>query len=158
MSTREIIVENLVKQYAQFQADKGISFRVHSGEIFGFLGPNGAGKSTTVSMLTTLATPTSGRATVGGYDVATQAAEVRRIAGVALQEVGTDPPMKSMELFTLQGQLFGVSRKAALARAPRLLELLRLSDSDIAERCPGDGNVHFCDDQSACLYPAEVVR
>jgi ABC-2 type transport system ATP-binding protein len=137
MSTREIIVENLVKQYGQFQAVKGISFKVHAGEIFGFLGPNGAGKSTTVSMLTTLATPTSGRATVGGYDVATQAAAVRLIAGVALQEVGTDPLMKSMELLTLQGQLFGARRKAAQARAKELLELVKLAEPDIVERRVG---------------------
>jgi len=59
-TNREIVVENLVKRYGNFTAVKGVSFKVNSGEIFGFLGPNGAGKSTTVSVLTTLTLPTEG--------------------------------------------------------------------------------------------------
>jgi ABC-2 type transport system ATP-binding protein len=137
MSTREIIAETLVKQFGQFQAVKGVSFKVNSGELFGFLGPNGAGKSTIVSMLTTLSTPTAGRATVGGYDVATQAAQVRRIAGVALQEVGVDPIMKSLELLTIQGQIFGLSHKMAQARGRELLEIVKLSDPDVMNRRVG---------------------
>lgn len=127
-SNREIVAENLVKQYGDFLAVNAVSFKVTSGEIFGFLGPNGAGKSTTVSMLTTLALPTTGKGTVGGYDVVTQPAEVRRVAGVALQEIGLDPIMKSRELLTIQGQLFGKSRKEAQNRASDLLEIVRLSD------------------------------
>jgi len=128
MSNREIVVENLVKQYGTFTAVNGVSFKVHSGEIFGFLGPNGAGKSTTVSIMTTLGLPTSGHATVGGYDVVTQAGEVRRVAGVALQEIGLDPLMKSMEMLTIQGQMFGMSRKEAQARARELLEIVKLTE------------------------------
>lgn len=124
----EITAENLVKRYGDFAAVSDVSFSVKSGEIFGFLGPNGAGKSTTVSMLTTLALPSEGRATVGGYDVVTQAGDVRRIAGVALQEIGLDKLMKSTELLTIQGQLFGMSRKAAQDRAMELLALVKLSE------------------------------
>ncbi len=128
-SNREVVAENLVKRFnGGFVAVKGVSFRVHSGEIFGFLGPNGAGKSTTVSMLTTLSLPSDGRATVGGFDVATQAADVRRIAGVALQEIGLDPLMKSMEMLTIQGQTFGMNRKQSQDRARELLDLVKLSD------------------------------
>lgn len=125
---REIVAEQLIKQYGDFRAVDGVSFKVDSGEIFGFLGPNGAGKSTTVSMLTTLALPTQGRATVGGFDVVSQAGSVRRIAGVALQEIGLDPIMKSMEMLTLQGRFFGMGRKEAQNRARELLELVKLSD------------------------------
>jgi ABC-2 type transport system ATP-binding protein len=126
---REITAENLVKKYGDdVAAVNDVSFKVDSGEIFGFLGPNGAGKSTTVAMLTTLGLPTSGRATVGGYDVVDQAAQVRRIAGVALQEIGLDPIMTSIELLTLQGQLFGMSRRDALKRANELLEIVKLAD------------------------------
>lgn len=125
---REIVAEDLIKRYGDFTAVDGVSFKVRSGEIFGFLGPNGAGKSTTVSMLTTLALPTAGRATVGGFDVVTQAAHVREIAGVALQEIGIDPMMKPIELLTIQGQLFGMSRRDALARAKQLLDLVKLSE------------------------------
>lgn len=129
MTNREIVVSNLIKHYnGSVRAVDDVTFTVKSGEIFGFLGPNGAGKSTTVSVLTTLALPTSGRATVGGFDVVTQAASVRRIAGVALQEIGLDPLMKSMELLTIQGQLFGASRRDAQRRAHELLELVKLSD------------------------------
>lgn len=128
MSNREIIAENLVKRYGDFTAVDGVSFKVDSGEVFGFLGPNGAGKSTSVSILTTLALPTSGIATVGGYDVVTQAGDVRRVAGVALQEIGLDPLMKSMELLTIHGQMFGMSRLQAQARAHDLLEMVKLSE------------------------------
>jgi len=130
ISNREIVVENLVKRYTEdVVAVDDISFKVQAGKVFGFLGPNGAGKSTTIKILTTLALPTSGRASVGGYDVASEAQKVRRIAGVALQEIGIDPLMKSMELLTLQGQLFGANRKQAEARAQELLELVRLTDA-----------------------------
>lgn len=126
---REIIAENLVKTYeGDFRAVDDVSFHVKSGEIFGFLGPNGAGKSTTVIMLTTLALPSSGRASVGGFDIVKEAASVRRIAGVALQEIGLDPLMKSRELLTIQGQLFGKSRKESQKRADDLLELVRLTE------------------------------
>jgi ABC-2 type transport system ATP-binding protein len=129
MTNREIVAEKLVKRYgSDVPAVNGVSFHVKSGEIFGFLGPNGAGKSTTVSMLTTLALPTEGSATVGGYDVVSQAGSVRRIAGVALQEIGLDPLMKSMELLTLQGRVFGMTRLEAQQRAKELLELVKLDN------------------------------
>lgn len=128
MGNREIVAENLVKKYGDFYAVNGVSFKVNSGEIYGFLGPNGAGKSTCVSMMTTLILPTSGKATVSGYDVVTQAGEVRRAAGVALQEIGLDPLMKSMELLTIQAQTFGYNRKQAQTRAHELLELVKLSE------------------------------
>ncbi|MBI1279174.1 MAG: ATP-binding cassette domain-containing protein [Anaerolineaceae bacterium] len=128
MDNREIIADNLAKKYGNFYAVNGVSFKVNSGEIYGFLGPNGAGKSTCVSMMTTLILPTSGKATVGGYDVVTQAAEVRRHAGVALQDIGLDPLMKSMELLTIQAQTFGYSRKQAQARAHDLLDIVKLSN------------------------------
>jgi ABC-2 type transport system ATP-binding protein len=130
MSNREIVVENLAKEYAGgVTAVKDVSFQVNSGEIFGFLGPNGAGKSTIIKILTTLALPTKGRATVGGYDVIHQADQVRRIAGVALQDIGLDPLMKSMELLAMQAQLFGANRQQAKARAQELVELVRLTEA-----------------------------
>jgi ABC-2 type transport system ATP-binding protein len=130
MSDREIIVENLVKHYpGDVKAVDGISLKVESGSIFGFLGPNGAGKSTTIKILTTLALPSSGRAAVGGFDVVGEAERVRRIAGVALQDIGIDPLMKPLELLSLQGQLFGASRAQARARAHELLDLVQLADA-----------------------------
>ena len=130
MQNREITVHNLVKSYpGGVTAVDNVNFTVEGGQIFGFLGPNGAGKSTTIKILTTLALPTSGKATVGGYDVVSQAGDVRRIAGVALQEIGLDPTMKSMELLMLQGRLFGFDDRQARARAQELIELVRLTDA-----------------------------
>jgi ABC-2 type transport system ATP-binding protein len=130
MSTREIIVEKLVKKYpGDVIAVDDISFKVNAGEVFGFLGPNGAGKSTTIKILTTLALPTEGSATVGGYDVVCEPGKVRQFAGVALQEIGLDPMMKPLELLTLQAQLFGADRKQAKARADELLDLLKLTEA-----------------------------
>ncbi len=128
MSNREIIADNLIKRFGDFVAVDEVSFQVQSGEIYGFLGPNGAGKSTVVTMLTTLALPTAGQAKVGGFDVLKEADKVRRIAGVALQEIGLDPLMKSMELLTIQAQMFGLSRKQAKQRAEELLDLVKLSE------------------------------
>jgi ABC-2 type transport system ATP-binding protein len=130
MVNRDILVEKLAKQYpGEVKAVDDVSFQVQGGSVFGFLGPNGAGKSTTIKILTTLALPTSGRATVGGFDVVTEAGHVRRIAGVALQDIGIDPLMKPLELLTLQGQLFGTNRTHAQARAQELLELVGLADA-----------------------------
>lgn len=130
MADREILIEHLVKDYpGGVRAVDDVSLKVEPGSVFGFLGPNGAGKSTTIKILTTLALPTAGRAEVGGFDVVSEAEQVRQIAGVALQEIGIDPLMKPMELLTLQGQLFGESRVAAEARASELLELVGLTEA-----------------------------
>jgi ABC-2 type transport system ATP-binding protein len=80
------------------KAVDGIDLEVAPGEVYGFLGPNGAGKTTTVRMLVTLLLPTGGRASVAGYDVATQPAQVRKRIGVALQEAALDPLMTGAEL------------------------------------------------------------
>jgi ABC-2 type transport system ATP-binding protein len=130
MSNREIIVEDLSKKYSEeVLAVDNISLKVESGQIYGFLGPNGAGKSTTIKILTSLALPSSGTATVGGFDVVKQADEVRRIMGVALQDIGLDSLMKSMELLTLQGLLFGARRNEAEGRARELVELVGLTEA-----------------------------
>ncbi|MBC8159847.1 MAG: ATP-binding cassette domain-containing protein [Roseiflexaceae bacterium] len=124
---RTIAVENLVKAYPSGQrAVDGISFGVAAGEVFGFLGPNGAGKSTTVRVLATLSLPSSGSVHVGGYDVAQQPAAIRRVIGVALQEIGVDPIMTARELLILHGRLFGLAAPRAQQRAAELLDILGL--------------------------------
>src|SRR5208283_2262527 len=86
-------VTNLSKSFAKLKAVDSVSFEIKEGEIFGFLGPNGAGKSTTINMLTTLVKPSSGNAQVCGYDVHTNANEVRRNVGVVPQEYTADEDM-----------------------------------------------------------------
>src|SRR5215216_4349721 len=89
---RGIEVENLVREFRHGpRAVDGIDLRVEPGEVYGFLGPNGAGKSTTVLMLTTLLPPTSGTATVAGYDIVHEGPQVRASIGAALQEAALDP-------------------------------------------------------------------
>src|ERR1700712_5036637 len=95
---RGIEVAGLIREFkGGVRAVDGIDLHVAAGEIYGFLGPNGAGKSTTVKVLTTLLPPTSGRASVAGYDVATQGRQVRESIGVALQEVALDPFLTGRE-------------------------------------------------------------
>jgi ABC-2 type transport system ATP-binding protein len=109
------------------KAVDGVDLEVRSGEIFGFLGPNGAGKSTTVRMLTTLLRPTAGEARVAGFDVVTQADDVRRNIGVALQDAAIDPLMTGSELLELQAVLYGLPRSQHHVRAGELLERVGLS-------------------------------
>jgi ABC-2 type transport system ATP-binding protein len=105
----------------------GIDLAVDEGEIYAFLGPNGAGKTTSVRMLTTLLRPTGGSATVAGYDVVSQAADVRRAIGVALQEAALDPLMTGRELMGLQAALHAVPRRESKARADALIERVGLA-------------------------------
>ena len=121
-----IFVENLCRKFGTLSAVDNINLEVTAGQIFGFLGPNGAGKSTTVRMLTTLMTPTSGKARVAGYDVVTEADMVRRSIGVALQDAAIDPIMTGRELLKLQAVLHGVTRKRSKVRSEELLERVGL--------------------------------
>src|SRR3954464_7925370 len=106
-----IEVDGLVRLFkGGIRAVDGIELRVAPGEIYGFLGPNGAGKSTTVHMLTTLLPPTAGRASVAGFDVAREGADVRRRIGAALQEAALDLFLTGREHMELQGGLHGLSK------------------------------------------------
>lgn len=131
MSEAPIIAHGLVRHFGNaadpIKAVDGVDLQVQQGEIFGFLGPNGAGKSTTVRMLTTLLTPTSGTATVAGFDVVTQANDVRRSIGVALQDAAIDPLMTGTELLDLQAVLYGLPANQVRKRADELLERVGLT-------------------------------
>src|SRR5262245_62554676 len=107
----------------------GIDLHVAEGEIYGFLGPNGAGKSTTVHMLTTLLPPTAGRATVAGYDILTNGADVRDAIGVALQDAALDQLLTGSEHMRLQGGLHGLGNDEIKARWDALLERVGLSNA-----------------------------
>jgi ABC-2 type transport system ATP-binding protein len=111
------------------RAVAGVDLEVADGEIYAFLGPNGAGKTTTVRMLTTLLRPTAGSATVAGHDVISEAAEVRRAIGVALQEAALDPLMTGRELIRLQATLHGLPRDEGRRRADALMERVDLVDA-----------------------------
>jgi ABC-2 type transport system ATP-binding protein len=104
----------------------GIDLHVAEGEIYGFLGPNGAGKSTTVHMLTTLMPPSSGHATVAGFDIVKQGPAVRRSIGAALQEAALDPMLTGHEHMRLQTALHAVPRAERRPRSDELLDRVGL--------------------------------
>ena len=96
----------LVKRYGDREALAGVDLEVPSGVCFGLLGPNGAGKSTTVGVLTTLLAPSSGSASLLGYDVMRERAEVRRRIGVVFQESALDPELSAREQLVLHARLY----------------------------------------------------
>lgn len=106
MSNSIIRVENLVKNYGQFEAVKSVSFNVEEGEIFGLLGPNGAGKSTTLEIIETLRPKTSGKVFVNGFDLDTEPEEIKKIIGVQLQTSGFYPGLNLLELIKLFSGLY----------------------------------------------------
>jgi ABC-2 type transport system ATP-binding protein len=125
-----IEVEQLVREFRKGpRAVDGIDLAVSPGEIYGFLGPNGAGKSTTVLMLTTLLPPTSGRATVGGYDIVREGVHVREVIGAALQEAALDAILTGREHLLLQGTLQGLSKQDRERRAGELLKRVGLTEA-----------------------------
>ncbi len=128
--TAAIEVENLVREFRKGpRAVDGIDLTVSPGEIYGFLGPNGAGKSTTVLMLTTLLPPTSGRASVGGFDIVRQGAQVRSSIGAALQEAALDAILTGREHLLLQATLQGLPSADRRIRAEALLERVGLIEA-----------------------------
>jgi ABC-2 type transport system ATP-binding protein len=128
--TAAIEVENLVREFRKGpRAVDGIDLAVSPGEIYGFLGPNGAGKSTTVLMLTTLLPPTSGRASVGGFDIVHQGAQVRAVIGAALQEAALDAILTGREHLMLQATLQGLPGPVRRRRTQELLERVGLTEA-----------------------------
>ena len=101
-----IEVRDLVKNYGNFQAVKGISFDVHEGEIFGLLGPNGAGKSTTLEIIETLRDKTSGKVIVDGFDLDEDPNSIKMIIGVQLQTSGYYPNLNLTNLIGLFAGLY----------------------------------------------------
>lgn len=106
MSNTIITVKDLVKNYGNFEAVKGISFEVKEGEIFGLLGPNGAGKSTTLEIIETLRPKTSGKIVVDGIDLDQSPQEIKKIIGVQLQSSGYYPGLNLLQLIELFSGLY----------------------------------------------------
>jgi ABC-2 type transport system ATP-binding protein len=122
-----IEVRDLVKRFGDFTAVKGVTFDVDEGEIFGLLGPNGAGKSTLIRMLTTLLQPTSGTATVNGFDIVRQADEVRKSIGVIPQAMTSDLELSVEENLVIYAKLYGVPRERRTRVIAELLEAVELT-------------------------------
>jgi ABC-2 type transport system ATP-binding protein len=122
-----IEVRDIVKTFGDFTAVKGITFDVKAGEIFGLLGPNGAGKSTLIRMMVTLLPPTSGSATINGFDVVKKADEVRRSIGVIPQAMTSDLELSVYENLLIFAKLYGVPRETRTRLIGELLEAVELT-------------------------------
>lgn len=108
------------------EAVRGVDLQVHEGEIFGFMGPNGAGKTTTMRILATLLDPTSGQATICGYDLRRESGRVRTQIGYVGQKGGAEVMETGRENLILQGRLYGISKADAQKRAAELISRLDL--------------------------------
>jgi ABC-2 type transport system ATP-binding protein len=121
-------VVNLKKYYGAVHALDGLDMQVEAGTIFGFLGPNGAGKTTTLRILTGLARPTSGKASVAGLDVVRDAKKLTRLIGHLPEEPAFYPWMNPREFLDYLGRLYGLSTRDRAARTKELLGLVRMED------------------------------
>ncbi|HEX5292103.1 MAG TPA: ATP-binding cassette domain-containing protein [Streptosporangiaceae bacterium] len=124
-----IHTEDLTKVYpgADFAAVDHLNLDVRAGEIFGLLGPNGAGKTTTAGMLTTRVVPTSGRAFLGGVDIAAHPALAKQLSGIVSQQNTLDRQLNVWENLYFHGRLFGIGARASRQAADDLLEQFQLT-------------------------------
>src|ERR1700735_2022996 len=122
-------IDKLVKRFGDFVAVDNVSSDVEQGEIFGFLGPNGAGKATTIRILCGLMAPTSGSATVGGFDVSTHPEEVKRNIGYMSQKFSLYDDLTVEENIEFFGGVYGVSPEKLAEREEYVLKMAGLHDT-----------------------------
>jgi ABC-2 type transport system ATP-binding protein len=123
-----VVTKNLVKRFGDFTAVDNVNLEVGRGEIFGFLGPNGAGKSTTIRMLCGLLEPTSGMATVGGRDIATQSEEIKAHIGYMSQKFSLYDDLSVEENIDFFSGIYGVANSRGAARKSYVLKMAGLED------------------------------
>src|SRR5689334_824254 len=125
-SAPAISVRDLVKNFGEVRAVRGVNFEVAMGEVFGFLGPNGAGKTTTINMLCTLAKPTSGEASVAGHDVVAERDDVRRNIGLVFQDPTLDGYLTAAQNLQLHAELYGVESRLVEPRMRQVMQMVGL--------------------------------
>src|SRR5690606_13937944 len=123
-----IRIRNLVKKYGDLTAVDNLTLDIYENEVFGLLGSNGAGKTTTIHMLATLLKPTSGTATVNGYDIVSQPAKVRASIGIVFQAPSSDDMLTGYENLHLHSMLYSVPRHERQSRIDEVLELVGLTE------------------------------
>lgn len=122
-----ISTNNLTKKFENLIAVDNLNLNINEGEIFGLLGPNGAGKTTTILMLTTLKLPTSGTATINGYDIVKDSDKVRKSIGIVFQDPSSDEILTGYENLKLHGWLYDMPDKLREDRIKEVLELVDLT-------------------------------
>ena len=126
MSDYIIKAENLVKRFGKLVAVNDVSFSVAEGEIFGFLGPNGAGKTTTINILCTLAKPTSGRASINGFDVVRQQSQVRQSIGLVFQDPSLDERLSGLQNLRFHAMVYNIPSSVREQRMEQMLRMVEL--------------------------------
>lgn len=126
MNTPVIITEKLTKRFGDFIAANEITFEVSKGEIFGFLGANGAGKTTAMRMLCGLSVPSSGKATIAGYDVFTQREQIKKNIGYMSQKFSLYEDLTVLENIRFFAGIYGLTNKQIKSKSEQLLEHLGL--------------------------------
>lgn len=126
MSKSVISAHDVVKTFGDVQAVRGISFDVQAGEIFAFLGPNGAGKSTTISMLTTMLRPTSGKLMLNGHNVTREQDAARKSFGIVFQDPALEEELTAYENMVVHAVLYHVPKGEQSQRIEELLKLVDL--------------------------------
>src|SRR5512138_472819 len=122
-----ITANNLTKRFKSLTAVDGVSFSIEEGEVFGFLGPNGAGKTTTISILCTLLAPTSGSASISGYDCVRQSDQVRSAIGIIFQDTTLDTGLTAYENLKFHAYLYNLDRKLTEKRIDEVLGVVELT-------------------------------
>ena len=169
-----VITQALSRNFGDIEAVDSIDLRIPRGEIYGFLGPNGAGKTTLVRMLITLLMPSSGSATVAGYDIVRQPNDIRLRIGAALQDAALDLKQTGRELLRLQGRFYGLSRRDVDTRFDDLADLIDIGDAvdrlvgtysggmkrrlDLAASLIHNPEILFLDEPTTGLDPISRVR
>lgn len=128
MNDPVIKAEMLTKRFGAFTAVDAISFDVQRGEIFGFLGANGAGKTTAMKMLCGLLIPTSGSATVAGFDVYHQTEKIKRSIGYMSQKFSLYEDLTPFENIDFFGGIYGLTRKQIKSKGEQMIEKIGLKD------------------------------
>ncbi|MEN8123454.1 MAG: ABC transporter ATP-binding protein [Bacteroidota bacterium] len=129
MTNKVIEVKNLVKKFGDFVANDHLTFDVYKGEIFGFLGANGAGKTTAIRILCGLSSPTSGKISVGGYDVYKQTEKIKKNIGYMSQKFSLYEDLTVYENIKFYAGIYGLSDDEIKQKANTLIEKLGLTDS-----------------------------
>ena len=132
-----ILLQHLTKKFGSQVAVDDLSFEVPAGQIVGFLGPNGAGKSTTLKMLTGMLEPSSGTATIGGYDLRTQVLEVKRHVGFVPESGAVFESLTGLEYLEMVAALYAIPQEAARARIKQFIAFFDLSYETLTDKLLG---------------------
>jgi ABC-2 type transport system ATP-binding protein len=153
-----LTTEHLTRRFKELTAVDDLTISVDEGEIFGLLGPNGAGKSTVIKMITTLLPPTSGSASVGGFDVVHNASKVRRLIGYVPQILSADGTLTGRENLMIFAKLYDIPKSERTPRIDESLEFMGLTDaSDKLVKNYSGGMIRRLEIAQAMLHHPKVL-